>query len=996
MDMKRPQCECMNRRRKFLLASVLALQNSSFIYPSCPKCFSRIILDSKRSKCPKCGSTDKAENANYRYKLSLKVTESNKLFIITVFGSCLDAFFGLTATDLHRYIQDPSRIPEILDSNTTQNLLTKAVETCFVGQRLIFGVTKFGTQLGQGSDSSNSLQQCCDHKRETKELVACQVVLPDPRVAGFTVIDYFHQLLQTLNFRKLHGISLSPNSDLFTLDHSDSEFSSIHGSDSTCFFRSCDKEKLSRFWPLSLELTFIGSQQTDSNDLSALEQSKVIGTLHQNENCFSSAEATDSKSCHDPSQGSWSLVSHMDKNSIAEKLDVKYSFQTDQLSGLHSSHHDIGLTDSNFFPLNLQEPPKSNDRESIHSVIEIKNSYTECEIPCYQLNPDILINLQERSVYSPSPFKLEEIASDSQNCDSEIWDNLPLSESLNKFLAIVESETAVTQTDASLRKHNADGINELHADHSRLSVVPQRTTGTLHTPPIALRSSQATVITNSSKDNFLSNCEADPSPNVQKQSQPDSTAEAVSKTSFGRNTSRFFLQNPYQSGFLSAKDSETTLKKTRRDEMLCRPNTSESEHSYLSIEYLNGCEGKSLSEMNEKLTALYSRKYYDVSDLCKVDHKQSYRWPENEGDSFTVCRKLTYSLEIPCSSPNTSTHILKDIPYGHISDDLSQNCSAGHEGVYNTSAELFDDIDKEISVAVKMTKNSQDVLLHLGTSLAERHQVEPDFSVKALSENCSQPSQKLSMQNASACRHPRTCSPPPNFQSDSEKDFEDSQDFVPCSQSTPVAGFQQTRIYGIRKAFQKIPAFYSDLDANKGKTRISFKNDKLKATPGSPQNIKTTIQKSRNPGTSSIAQPEIFNHCPIAESPEADSDEWVPPTTKKVFVSDMLGFQVMSLQKRFAAQNSPDQRELPRKKTKYAKERTDECLMKKLNLKNMFTAVTKQTTPKYNCKSSDQISKELNLGLNSSSEVKHYYPFSENCLSSAPENKYAWSPELFS
>ncbi|XP_040820149.1 DNA damage-induced apoptosis suppressor protein isoform X2 [Ochotona curzoniae] len=984
----------MNRRRKFLLASVLALQNSTFIYPSCPKCFSRIILASKRSKCPKCGFTGKAENANYRYKLSLKVTESNKLFIITVFGSCLDTFFGLTATDLHRYIQDPSRIPEILDSNATQNLLTKAVETCFVGQRLIFGVTNFGTQL---PDSSNSLQQCCDHKREAKELVACQVVLPDPLVAGFTVIDYFHQLLQTLNFRKLHGISQSPNSDFLTLDQSDSQFSSIHGSDSTCFFRSCDKEKLLRFWPLSLELTSIGSPQTDGNDLSALEQSRVVGTLHQNENCLSSAEATDSKSCHDPSQGSWSLVSHMEKNDIAEKLDVKYGFQTDQLSGLHSSRHDIGLTDSNLFSLNLEEPPKSNDRESVHSVIQIKNTYTEYEIPCYQHhNPDTPINLQEKSVYSLSPFKLEETASDSQNSDSEIWDNLPLSESLNKFLAIVESETAVTQTDASLRKHNADGINELHADHSRLSGVPQRSTEDLHTPPIALRSSQAAVITNSSQGNFLSNCEADPSSNAQKQSQPDSTTEAVSITSFGRNTSRFFLQNTYQSGFLSAKDSETTVKKTRGDEMLCRPNTSESEHSYLSIKYFNGYEGKSVSEMNEKLTALCSRKYYDVSDLCKVDHKQSYRWPENEGDSFTVCRKLTYSLEIPCSSPDTSTHTLKDIPYGHTSDDLSQSCSAGHEGVYNTSAELFDDIDKEINVTVKIIKNSQDVLLHLGTSLAESLQVEPDFSVKALSESSSQPSQKLSMQNASACRHPRTFSPPPDCQSDSEKDFEDSQDFVPCSQSTPVAGFQGTRIYGIRKAFQKIPAFYSDLDANTGKTRISFKNDKLKATPGSPQNIKTTIQKSRNPVTPSIAQPEVFNHCPIAESPETDSDEWVPPTTKKVFVSDMLGFQVRSLQKSFAAQNSPDQRELPRKKTKYAKERTDECLIKKLNLKNMFTAVTKQTTPKYNCKTSDQISKELSLGLNSSSEVKHYYPFSENCLSSAPENKYAWSPELFS
>ncbi|XP_037696800.1 DNA damage-induced apoptosis suppressor protein isoform X4 [Choloepus didactylus] len=132
----------MNRRRKFLLASVLAVQNSSFIYPSCQKCFSRIILVSKRSNCPKCGSSGGAENASYRYKLSLKVAESNKLFHITVFGSCLDTYFGLSATGLHRYIENPNEILETLDSDTTQNLLTKAVETCFIGQNFIFGVTQ--------------------------------------------------------------------------------------------------------------------------------------------------------------------------------------------------------------------------------------------------------------------------------------------------------------------------------------------------------------------------------------------------------------------------------------------------------------------------------------------------------------------------------------------------------------------------------------------------------------------------------------------------------------------------------------------------------------------------------------------------------------------------------------------------------------------------------------------------------------------------------------
>ncbi|XP_044894612.1 DNA damage-induced apoptosis suppressor protein isoform X3 [Felis catus] len=119
-----------------------------------------------RSNCPKCGSTGKAENASYRYKLSLKVAESSKLFGITVFGSCLDAFFGLTATALHRYIQDHNETSETLDSDAIQNLLTKAVEICFIGQSFIFGVTNFGNQHGRGSDSSNFLKQRSDHRRE--------------------------------------------------------------------------------------------------------------------------------------------------------------------------------------------------------------------------------------------------------------------------------------------------------------------------------------------------------------------------------------------------------------------------------------------------------------------------------------------------------------------------------------------------------------------------------------------------------------------------------------------------------------------------------------------------------------------------------------------------------------------------------------------------------------------------------------------------------------
>lgn len=46
-------------------------------------------------------------------------------------GSCLNAFF-FCFIDLHRYFQDPNKIPETLDNDATQDLLTKATEIYFV------------------------------------------------------------------------------------------------------------------------------------------------------------------------------------------------------------------------------------------------------------------------------------------------------------------------------------------------------------------------------------------------------------------------------------------------------------------------------------------------------------------------------------------------------------------------------------------------------------------------------------------------------------------------------------------------------------------------------------------------------------------------------------------------------------------------------------------------------------------------------------------------
>ncbi|NXL94992.1 DDIAS protein, partial [Alectura lathami] len=130
----------MSRARGLLAASVISVQNSCFTYPACQSCFSRLIVDSRRFNCLKCGCTGEAKDTNYRYRLSLKVADTSDLFDITVFGSCLDPFFGVTAGSLQRFIQDLHQLSGETNNDASPGVLVQAVETCFIGKRFIFGV----------------------------------------------------------------------------------------------------------------------------------------------------------------------------------------------------------------------------------------------------------------------------------------------------------------------------------------------------------------------------------------------------------------------------------------------------------------------------------------------------------------------------------------------------------------------------------------------------------------------------------------------------------------------------------------------------------------------------------------------------------------------------------------------------------------------------------------------------------------------------------------
>ncbi|KAA0720084.1 DNA damage-induced apoptosis suppressor protein [Triplophysa tibetana] len=126
----------MSNIRSLVSCTILSLQDSCLLYSCCKCCLSRLTQENKRATCYRCGFTCDLKNVDYRYRLSVKVSRNQDIFGVTVFGGCLNPFFGITAGDLQRCIEsEKSNGPHIV-----QQLLIKAVEDCFIGRCVVLGL----------------------------------------------------------------------------------------------------------------------------------------------------------------------------------------------------------------------------------------------------------------------------------------------------------------------------------------------------------------------------------------------------------------------------------------------------------------------------------------------------------------------------------------------------------------------------------------------------------------------------------------------------------------------------------------------------------------------------------------------------------------------------------------------------------------------------------------------------------------------------------------
>nr|XP_057945151.1 uncharacterized protein ddias isoform X2 [Doryrhamphus excisus] len=173
---------------------VLSLQDACVFYPCCRSCFAKMDVmaqDRARYRCPKCGHSCFKEELEYRYRLSLRVTRDRRIFGVTVFGSCLNPFFGVHATEFQRMVENLDGPSE---ASARSKLLVKALEDCFIGRHLIFGMKVTDSQSCPWS--ADHVPGGSDHKGMA-QFTATQMIVPKATgMEGCSVIRYYQLLLR--------------------------------------------------------------------------------------------------------------------------------------------------------------------------------------------------------------------------------------------------------------------------------------------------------------------------------------------------------------------------------------------------------------------------------------------------------------------------------------------------------------------------------------------------------------------------------------------------------------------------------------------------------------------------------------------------------------------------------------------------------------------------------------------------------------------------------
>ncbi|XP_062434072.1 DNA damage-induced apoptosis suppressor protein isoform X1 [Rhea pennata] len=869
----------MSGGRALLAASVISIQNSCFVYPACQSCFSRLILDSRRFNCLKCGCTGEAKDASYRYRLSLKIADTNDLFDITVFGSCLDPFFGITAGNLQRYIQDLNQLSGETNKDTSPGVLIQAVETCFIGKRFIFGVKGCVSQDGGHFVGSSILQNCSRINRGTKNLTACQIFLPNTTVTGFTVISYFHQLLQCAKFGNCSSSSYLPDASSAAIDQPVSELSSLSSlSRNSCFLQSSGRESFLGSWQQSFSLTSSVAWIT-AEDFPSSETEKLMSEQNeQEERPVSEESCTVSLS----NQTLWDSQFHSssvrkgnkeeDNESSSQSNHINIS-APDKLEGISSSKTECSFDNSSRLLQNLLE-------------FGVKNTYPESNSgnDCYpEKSPNSLF------------YKGDASPSDHVNVaevpptDSMLWDELPFSESLNEFLARIEDKSVVTSPSLDTGRHALVQSSKLDTNIIKSYPKQPLVAGNLH--EMSILGKFLSPVEKASWESMSLACfQSNANLPVDEVSQCESFCSALSLTTKGHETS-FFRPNPHQlipsqTLPVASEPSPFTSRSVQSKE--ANISISNSACSFISLQG-TAEHKKTLCLRSSKTAACVP----GAHDSCSVDweNKENYSCIPSQKADLACLGAWDSDPATPSNTRKTYKRELK--PLTELQENTFRSInkremlwnSGCPEGSYNASADLFD--ASEIAKTVEFLNKSHNSSLQEG-ALTEKGRAELAVDVP-----CNNSKRRSSLHRS-----------PPTFRKhstpaaysfcDSECNSVTAQDFVPYSQSTPVAKpLQKICPVGERSSFVTIftPKNLTKIHSKCNQSRPSFQNTLLQQLTGKSLKRERPSNRGDKESNSSASLRSVIN----SQLPE-DDFEWIPPSTKKrLKPTASLNFKTVSL-----------------------------------------------------------------------------------------------------
>ncbi|XP_063398055.1 uncharacterized protein LOC134683000 [Mytilus trossulus] len=153
----------MPEKRHMILCTVTDVRDGQVVYPCCSQCCSKLRSDcfQDRWQCLKCGCSSTTEDLDWRYRLSLKVTDGHTLANICLFGSVLQPYFGMSTNQFVRFL----RKIESMYGNS-EDILLLGLKHCFIGQHYYFGV--------KASSAVGGKERICLEDLITPKRTACQ------------------------------------------------------------------------------------------------------------------------------------------------------------------------------------------------------------------------------------------------------------------------------------------------------------------------------------------------------------------------------------------------------------------------------------------------------------------------------------------------------------------------------------------------------------------------------------------------------------------------------------------------------------------------------------------------------------------------------------------------------------------------------------------------------------------------------------------------------